>query len=96
MLVESGMSPGEKARLVNKHPVNRLDHAFFNYLVIAWQRSLNVRFRSIRAAVGEGVEIMTGSPIRFDSHVQISIIDPELITAPRVVHMEDWNHADQS
>lgn len=75
------------ANIDSKTGRNRLDCAFFNYLV----DSLNEQgtlIRAIRTAVTEGDVILPYSPICFDSHVQIAVRDVSLISDVRLVHTE--------
>jgi hypothetical protein len=63
---------------------HNLDCAFFNFLV-RWLSQRNFEVGAIRAAVGEGDQILPGSPIRLKSHVQIAILNPALISKRIVV-----------
>lgn len=66
---------------------NRLDCAFYNYLVgiLALQ---GVEIATIRTAVTEGDPVLPESPICFDSHVQIAVRDVSLISDVALVYTE--------
>lgn len=85
------LTPTQRNDFKNMQPrgCNRLDCAFFNYFVASWQDSRpDEPIRSVRAAVAEGNPILTDSPIRYESHVQIAIRDLSLIGKPRITYLE--------
>jgi len=66
---------------------NRLDRAYFDFIVGRLRRG-SVLIRSIRTAVTEGAPVQSDSPICFDSHVQIAIRDPSLISDIKLIYTE--------
>jgi hypothetical protein len=68
----------EFASLANRPPVNRLDCALFNFATYVLSLD-GVRVSGYRAAVVEGKPLTLNSPIHELSHVQLAVIERDVI-----------------